>query len=122
MKLRTTILTLTGALALTPPVSAQTAQPAPATSPPAASSSFTDGDLQKFATAAIALNKIQADTNVAPADKQPKMVAAVQQSGLDPQKFNAIAQAAQNDPALQQRIQTAAAAAQPQQAPQQPQN
>ncbi len=50
------------------------------------------------------------------------MVATVQQRGLDPQKFNAIAQAAQNDPALQQRIQTAAAAAQPQQAPQQPQN
>lgn len=86
------------------------AAPASATpSSPAASSSFSDDELQKFASAAIQLNKIQADAGVAATDKQPKMLAAVQASGLDPAKFNAIAQAAQTDPALQQKIQAAAA-------------
>ena len=74
-----------------------------------ASDSYTDADLKAFARAAIAANKIQQDAAVPAAEKQPKMLAAVQAEGLDPAKFNAIAQASQSDPALKQRIQAAAA-------------
>ncbi|PZU58942.1 MAG: hypothetical protein DI547_08740 [Sphingobium sp.] len=97
----------TGALAQ----SAAPASPpaAPTAAAPAAAGSFTDEELTKFASAATELNKIQADAGVPAADKQPKMLAAVQASGLDPARFNTIAEAAQSDPALQQKIQAAAA-------------
>jgi len=94
------------------PADAQAAPPAasaPATAAPAtAAESFSDADLKAFARAAIAASKIQQDATVADAEKQPKMLAAVQAEGLDPVKFNSIAQASQADPALHQRIQTLA--------------
>lgn len=96
------------------------AQAAPAPNAPAAASSFTDADLKAFARAAIAASKIQQDTTVADTEKQPKMLAAVQAEGLDPVKFNNIAQASQADPDLHKRIQTLAneeAAATPAPAP-----
>lgn len=96
-----------------PPPGSSTTTPAPsappAATPPAASSQFTDADLKAFARAAIAANKIQQDTTIAPTEKQPKMLAAVQAEGLDPVKFNAIAQASQSDPELTKKIQAAAA-------------
>lgn len=91
---------------------AQTQQPAPA--PPSAgspagvqASSYTDSELQQFASAAIAIQRIENDSAAAPADKEPMMAAAVQQSGLTPQRFNEIAEASNADPALMQRIQNA---------------
>ena len=91
---------------------AQTRQPAPA--PPSAgspagvqASSYTDSELQQFASAAIAIQRIENDSAAAPADKEPMMAAAVQQSGLTPQRFNEIAEASNADPALMQRIQNA---------------
>jgi len=107
-------------IAFAPAALAQTAAPS-AASPPAAaasgtaaSTSFSDDDLKKFASAAIEINKIQSDTATPDTDKQPKMLAAVQKSGLPPEKFNQIAEAAQTDTALQQKIQAAAgASAQP---------
>jgi hypothetical protein len=110
---KASLLAVAGA-ALSTAAVAQTTAPsgaAPA-SPPAAAAgatNFSDADLQKFASAAIELNKIQSDASVPAADKQPKMLAAVQASGMDPAKFNAIAEAAQSDPSLQQKIQAAAA-------------
>ncbi|TPG18692.1 DUF4168 domain-containing protein [Sphingomonas koreensis] len=94
---------------------AQTATPAPAptTAAPTATApaaSYTDADVNQFATAVIAVQKVQQDSTVAATDKQTKMAAAVQASGLSPAKFNAMAQATQSDPALQQRVQTAATA------------
>lgn len=106
---------LAGALLATTSLAhAQTTTPAPSapaasTAPQAAASSFTDADLKAFARAAIAASKIQQDAAVAPAEKQPKMLAAVQAQGLDPAKFNAIAKASDADPALAKRIQQAAA-------------
>lgn len=98
------------------PVAAQTAADQPA-SPPAATpapaagaSAFSDSDIQQFAAAAVEVTKIQSDATIPDADKQPKMLAAVQASGLPPEKFNEIGQAAAADPALQQRIQAAAPA------------
>lgn len=98
--------------------SAAPAQPAAATpAAPATATSFSDDEIKKFASAAVELNKIQTDTTVTAEQKQPKMLAAVQATGLDPQKFNAIGQAAQSDPALQQKIQAAASASAPTAAP-----
>ncbi len=109
------------------PLAAQPAAPAaPAASTAPASSAagaFSDADIKLFAAAAVEVTKIQSDAAVPAADKQPKMLAAVQASGLPPEKFNQIGQAAAADPALQQRIQAAAptapAPAAPAAAPQQ---
>lgn len=120
MNIKTKAALAAATIGFAPAALAQTAAPA-AASPPAAvapdaaaSTSFSDDDLKKFASAAIEINKIQSDTATADTDKQPKMLAAVQKSGLPPEKFNQIAEAAQTDPALQQKIQAAAdASAQP---------
>jgi hypothetical protein len=96
----------------TPPATGtapSTTQTAPSTGT-ATSASFTDSDVSNFAGAAIAVQKIQQDSSIADTDKQTKMASAVSSSGLTPDKFNAIAQASQSDPALMKRIQTAAAA------------
>ncbi|MGN6374161.1 MAG: DUF4168 domain-containing protein [Sphingomonas sp.] len=92
----------------TPPSSAEA--PSTGTDATGTATSFSDADIQQFATAAMAVGKVQDDASVAPADKQSKMADAVKQSGLTPQKFNAIARASQSDPALMKRIQTAASA------------
>ena len=100
------------ALAVAGPALAQgaAAPAAPATpaAPAAGASSFSDADIKQFATAAVEVTKIQRDTSIAEADKQPKMLAALQASGIPPEKFNQIGQAAAADPALQQKIQAAA--------------
>lgn len=105
------------ALAQTPPTAEAPAPAAPA--PAASASNFSDDDIKQFAAAAVEVTKIQQDTSIAEADKQPKMVAALQASGIAPEKFNQIGQAAAADPALQQRIQAAAPPA-PAAAPAQP--
>ena len=84
------------------------AVPPAAEAPATAGTSFSDADLKAFARAAIAASKIQQDTTVADTEKQPKMLAAVEAEGLDPVKFNSIAQASQADPNLHKRIQTLA--------------
>lgn len=113
----TTIATFMAASALAG--TAAVAQTAPATSgsatttattPAATAASYTDADINEFATAAIAVQKIQGDASVAATEKQTKMASAVSSSGLTPEKFNAIATASQSDPALMKRIQTAASA------------
>ncbi|WP_241126987.1 DUF4168 domain-containing protein [Novosphingobium terrae] len=93
----------------TDPATAPSATTPPAAAAPAAGAAFSDDDVQKYATALVAVNKVQTDTTVPDADKQAKMAAAVQSSGVDIQKFNAITQSMQTDKALQQRIQVAAA-------------
>lgn len=94
------------------PAIAQT-EPAPAApaAPAAGTSQFSDADIKQFAAAAVEVTKIQSDASIPAADKQPKMVAALQASGIPPEKFNQIGQAAAADPSLQQRIQAAAPAA-----------
>lgn len=92
------------------PAAPATAAPAPAApaAPAAGASNFSDSDIKQFAAAAVEVTKIQSDTTIPDADKQPKMLAALQASGMPPEKFNQIGQAAAADPALQQRIQAAA--------------
>ncbi len=115
MKSQIALLALAGGLVLTAPAYAQDA-PEPAQDAPASpGTTFTPDEVQKFAKAAVELNEIQADTSIAEADKQQRMVAVVQNQGLDPQKFNEIAQASQTDADLQKQIQEAVASQQPQQ-------
>ena len=89
-------------------VSAQTPAAPAASAPAAGASNFSDADIKQFAAAAVEVTKIQSDNAIAAAEKQPKMLAALQSKGIPPEKFNAIGQAAAADPALQQRIQAAA--------------
>ena len=93
-----------------PLLALEAAAPAAPAAPSATASSFSDSDIKQFAAAAVAVTKIQSDSTIADAEKQPKMLAALQASGIPPEKFNAIGQAAAADPALQQRIQAAAPA------------
>ncbi|HEX5536624.1 MAG TPA: DUF4168 domain-containing protein [Sphingobium sp.] len=78
----------------------------------AAATAYSDAELRQFADAAIEVQKIQQDQSVAQADKQAKMAAAVQQSGLGTERFNQIAEASRADAQLMQRIQAAATAPQ----------
>lgn len=78
----------------------------------ASTSTFTDTEVKQYATAALAVNKINADTSIPTAEKNIKFVAAITASGLQPQRFNEISQAMASDTALNQRIQAAAAQAQ----------
>ncbi|MET0248453.1 MAG: DUF4168 domain-containing protein [Sphingobium sp.] len=113
---KTIFKTLIGSAALmgAAPLLAQTAAPTPAApSASASASSFSDADIKLFANAAVEVTKVQSDASIPAADKQPKMLAALQASGIDPVKFNEIGQAAAADPALQQRIQAAASASAP---------
>jgi Domain of unknown function (DUF4168) len=109
-------------------VTAVAAQEAPAPAPetpaapeaPAASAGqagFSTEDIQKFAKAALEIQKLQADTAVAEADKQTRMASIVTENGLDAVKFNEIAQAMQTDPAIQEQVNAAAASAAPAEAP-----
>src|SRR3546814_125266 len=96
-----------GTLAFSSAAMAQETAPSPA-APSSTAANVSDADIQKFAKAAVELEQIKADTAVPEESKQPLMLAAVQKQGLDPEKFNSIAQAAQADPTLQQKIQAAA--------------
>jgi hypothetical protein len=120
MKISTSLLSAAAVLAFPAVALAQADQAAPAAPPaaaapaaPAAGAAPSQDEVKKFASAAIELNKIQADAATPDTAKQPKMLAAVQQSGLTPQRFNEIAVQAEKDPGLQQKIQTAASASQP---------
>ncbi|MCM8730035.1 DUF4168 domain-containing protein [Hephaestia sp. GCM10023244] len=99
------------ALAQTSPADPAAPQSDPAAQAPQASASagaVSDAEVDQFASAAVAVQKIGSDATVAEDAKQAKMAEAVQSSGLKPERFNEIAQASQADPALQARIQTAA--------------
>lgn len=81
---------------------------APSSGPAQAGKSYSDAEIEQFAKAVLAVQKIQQDTTASATDKQTKMAAAVQAAGLTPEKFNEIASASNADPALMQRIQVAA--------------
>ena len=85
------------------------AQPsAPATNAaPLAVADVTEAEIDSFAKATVKLQEIQADATIAADQKQAAMQAAVTAAGLDPAKYNAIGKAAQVDPSLRAKVQTA---------------
>lgn len=87
-----------------PPAASQ-----PAPEGPAAQQNYSDAQVDSFAQAVVKVQEIQADATIEQEAKQTAMVAAVQESGLDPQTYNSISQAAQEDPQLLERIQLAVA-------------
>ncbi len=108
---------IAGATLIATPALAQDAAPAPAPAPEAAApaaapTTVSDAEIKQFAKAALAADKVSKDAAIPAADKQKQMAGAVASSGLEPARFNAIAQAAQSDPALQQRVQAAVVAEQ----------
>jgi hypothetical protein len=94
----------------TPQQTAPDTATAPSSTATLTNADVTDADVDQFASAVLAVQKIQKDSTIADADKQKNMADAVKQAGMTPEKFNAIAKASQADPALMKRIQTAAAA------------
>ena len=91
---------------------ADAAPPADAAAPAAdaavtAAADVTEADIDSFAKATVALQEIQADTSIAPEQKQTAMAAAVSEAGLDPAKYNEIGRAAQSDAQLRAKVQTA---------------
>lgn len=127
MKFRNSTLITAAALLAAPAALAQTTQtsPAPATAPQtetapgtsgagtAATATVSENEVTQFATAALAVSKIRQDAAVPDADKNAKSVSAITATGLTAARFNEIAQAMQGDPALNKRIQDAAAKQQP---------
>ncbi|UUL82943.1 DUF4168 domain-containing protein [Sphingomonas qomolangmaensis] len=104
-----------------PTTGAPTSSTAPTTAAPATSSGpISDTDVSQFAKAVVAVEAVQKDTTIAAADKQTKMAEKVQATGLDPAKFNQIAQTMQSDPALQAKISAAVQAENGGAAPAQP--
>lgn len=112
IKFRHALLIAATAIA-TPALAQETAPAAPEAAPQsAAPAAITDDEVAKFAKAALAADKISKDATIPAADKQTQMAAAVTDSGLQPTRFNEIAQAAQSDTALQQKVQAAIVAEQ----------
>lgn len=115
-------VTLMASALVASPVLAQTAQPAAPASPapqaaPAAPAPVTPVEIKQFAKAAIAADKVNKDATIPAAEKPKQLAAAVAGAGLQPERFNQIAEATQTDPAIQQQVQAAIVAEQQAQPP-----
>lgn len=91
---------------------APSASPSPAQSSAQTTATFTPEEIASFAKAATKIGDIQQNTTLDDSQKQVAMAAAVTESGLDVNRFNAMSQAARTDPALQKQMQAALSEAQ----------
>lgn len=96
------------AQAATPDAAAPPAQAAPNASP-AAPAGVSDSEVDSFAKATVAVQKITADAKLDESAKQAKMAEAVKSAGLEPGRYNDIGKAVSSDPALLAKIRTAMA-------------
>jgi len=83
------------------------AAPAVPAAPALTAADVSDTEIDSFAKATIKLRAIQADATISADLKPAAMRAAVTEAGLEPAKYNAISKAAQADPALRAKLQTA---------------
>ncbi len=74
---------------------------------PMPQTAFTDTQVSAFAAAALAMREVRADPALDDAGKRAQAEAVVTEHGLDPVTYQAIGSAAQEDPALANRIQQA---------------
>ena len=86
------------------PDAAAAAQEAPPPGEAAAAVEVTDAEVESFAKATVKLQAIDADASLPGDQKQAAMAAAVQEVGLDPAKYNQIAQAVGTDTALRAKV------------------
>ena len=106
------IFATAAALAATPALAQEATTTAPAQDAPAAeattqaqtSATVSDAEVDQFATAVVAVDKINKDTAVPADQKQTQMASAVTASGLTPERFNSIATAMNADSALQAKV------------------
>ena len=86
---------------------AQTAAAPPAATQPAPASSYTDAQLQDFAEASIAIDRIRGQAPNAPPtpESQAQMRAVLEQHHLNAGTYNALVASIQADPVLAQRVQ-----------------
>ena len=100
-----------GPAAAEPAAPAEPATPAeePAAAAAQASVEVTDAEVDSFAQATVKLQVISEDASLDGDAKQQKMVAAVTEVGLDPQRYTEIGRATATDTGLRTRIQTAMA-------------
>ena len=112
-KFRTALIT-GAALIAAPAIAQQTPSPTTAqtATPAAAPATVSDAEVKSFAKAAIAVDKVNKDTAIPAADKGKKLSEVVTGAGLQPARFNEIANASGSDAALQKRIQDAIVAEQ----------
>ncbi|MBX3595569.1 DUF4168 domain-containing protein [Sphingomonas sp.] len=111
MLIKLTHAALLAGAVLVSPAFAQTAAPA-APAPAATPASVSDAEVKMFAKAAIAADKVQKDASIGAADKPQKLADAVKGAGLEPTRFNEIANASDADPALRTKIREALVAEQ----------
>ncbi|MET0361513.1 MAG: hypothetical protein ABW048_07155 [Sphingobium sp.] len=76
----------------------------PADEPGQVDRTYSDVEIRQFANAAIAVTRVDADANIAPADKQAQMLAVVEAEGIDPETFEAIGRSFSSDPAFRERV------------------
>ena len=88
----------------TPPAAAPSASAATS-----AATQVSDAEVDHFAKATVAVQKINADTKLDEKTKQTQMAAAVTSAGIDPARYNEIGQAVASDTALRAKVQTAMA-------------
>lgn len=98
------------------PAPSTDAQPAPGAAAPAApaasagaTAQVSDTEVDHFAKATVAVQKINADAKLDEKTKQTQMAAAVKASGLEPARYNEIGKALSSDPALLAKVKTAMA-------------
>ena len=89
------------------PTQTPSTQSPSAESPSAEASAFTDGQVMAFASAAMQMRELHADTSLEDADKQARAEAIVSEAGIDAETYSAIGMAARDDAELAQRIQLA---------------
>ena len=73
------------------------------------SSQVSDTEVDSFAKATVAVQKISADAQLDESAKQKQMAEAVKSAGLEPARYNDIGKAVSADPALLAKIRTAMA-------------
>ena len=109
-----TFMTLAaGGLLFASPAIAQMADStAEAEAPVADAASFTDEEIGMYAEAAVEISALHSDAALDAQARQSGALAVLEQSGLAPERFNEISDAARADPELAQRVQLAIANAQ----------
>lgn len=105
--MKTTLIAAAAVLTAASPSFAQDAAPPAQQAAPADATSFSDDDIQKFAMVMSDARPIFTDATKSNAEKEGQLIEVLKQRGLEPEKFNAIGQAADSDPAVREKVQAA---------------
>lgn len=100
---------LAASMLIAGPALAQTEAPSasPTQTEAATTAPVTDAEITQFARAALAADAVAKDASIPAADKTAKTTEAVTATGLDTARFNHIAQLAQTDAAMRDKVQAA---------------